>query len=216
MTAHQATASAAARAEGAGHGTGHLGIVEPEPWVVRFAHLVPPGGPVLDVACGNGRHARYMLDRGHPVVLIDRDVGAALDLAADPRAEVIEFDLEAGRRWPLPERRFAAVIVVNYLFRPLFPHLIAALEDDGVLIYDTFARGNERYSRPRNPDHLLRAGELLDVARGALTVVAYEYGLVERASCPGVKERLCAVRWRPEPARDDSEPTPLPLSSPWT
>lgn len=189
---------------------GYLNITEPEPWVVRFAHLVRSGGDVLDLACGGGRHARYFLDRGHPVTLIDRNVDAVLDLAGNPLAEVIEFDLEQGRPWPLPDRRFAAVVVVNYLYRPLFPHLIQALDDDGVLIYDTFARGNERYNRPRNPDHLLKADELVDAIWGAtgVHIVAFEHGIANEASCVGVKQRICAVKARPAPGRSDGEPEP--------
>lgn len=186
----------------------HLGIRGAEPWVERFAPLVRAGGDVLDLACGNGRHGRLFLGPGRLVVFVDRDTEGVTDLAGDPRAEVLEHDLEIGRPWPLPDRRFAAVIVVNYLFRPLFPYLIQALEPDGVLLYDTFARGNERLGRPRNPDHLLRAGELLDMARGALHVVAFEQGTVERAGCPGVKQRLFAVRPAPS-RRDDGEPHPV-------
>lgn len=187
----------------------HLRISAPEPWVRRFAPLVRAGGDVLDLACGNGRHGRLFVERGHTVTFIDRDTTAVEDLAGGARSEVIEFDLEQYRPWPLPERRFAAVVTVNYLWRPLLPHLIEALEDGGILIYDTFARGNERFSSPRNPDHLLTAGELLDVARGALFVVAYEHGRVDRAECPGVKQRICAVKAGPDPDRYDGEPAPL-------
>ena len=189
----------------------HLLIEGAEPWVERFAPLVREGGDVLDLACGNGRHGRRFLGARRSVVFVDRDTEGVTDLAGDPRAEVLEFDLELGRAWPLPERRFAAVIVVNYLYRPLFPWLIQALEDGGVLLYDTFARGNERHGRPRNPDHLLRAGELLDMARGALHVVAFEQGSVEKAGCPGVKQRLCALRNPPRRA-DDGEPEPVPVA----
>lgn len=191
----------------------HLRITAPEPWVARFAPLVRSGGDVLDVACGGGRHARLFLERGHAVTLIDRNVDAVLDVAGHPRAEVMEFDLEQGRKWPLPDRAFAAVVVVNYLHRPLFPYLIQSLADGGVLIYDTFARGNERFNRPRNPHHLLKAGELLDTVRGAVGVhvVAYEHGIAADGSCPGVKQRICAVISRTPSARPDGEPEPRPL-----
>lgn len=189
----------------------HLQIAGVEPWVARFAPLVRAGGDVLDLACGNGRHGRLFLSDERSVVFLDRDTEGVVDLMADPRAEVMEVDLEAGRPWPLPERRFAAVVAVNYLYRPLFPWLIQALEDGGVLIYDTFARGNERHGRPRNPDHLLRAGELLDMARGALHVVAFEQGVVQEARCPGVKQRLCAIR-HPAARPADGEPEPLPVA----
>jgi SAM-dependent methyltransferase len=169
---------------------------------------------VLDVACGGGRHGRLFLDRGHPVVMIDRDIGAVRASTADDRAEILQFDLEAGESWPFPGRRFAAVVVVNYLYRPLLPVLVESLEAKGVLLYDTFARGNERYNRPRNPDHLLSAGELLEVVRGRLTVVAYEHGIAEDAACAGVKQRICAIKAVPSPGRTDGEPEPCPLRPP--
>lgn len=167
----------------------HARFMEPSFWVRRFAPLVPAGGPVLDVACGGGRHTRLFIERGHPVTAIDRHVDLVRDL--DGRAEIIEADLEDGSPWPLPGRRFAGVVVTNYLYRPLFPALLAALDAGGVLIYETFARGNEHYSRPRNPDHLLAAGELLDLVAGTLQVVAFEQGITPK---PAVVQRLCAVR----------------------
>lgn len=145
----------------------------PSPWIVRFAPLVPEGGTVLDLACGGGRHARLFLDRGHPVVAVDRDVAQAR-LAQG--AELINADLEDGSPWPLLGQRFDAVVVTNYLWRPLFPVILAALKPGGVLLYETFALGNEKFGRPANPDHLLRRGELLELTR-SLTVVAYEDGI---------------------------------------
>ncbi|MGE5504677.1 MAG: class I SAM-dependent methyltransferase [Actinomycetota bacterium] len=158
----------------------------PSPWVVRFAPLVRAGGPVLDLACGGGRHCRLFLDRGHPVTGVDRDVAQA---AHAQGAELLAADLE-GAPWPLPGRSFAAVVVTNYLWRPLFPALVAALEDEGVLIYETFARGNEAFGRPRNPDHLLDRAELLGLAAG-LTPVAFEDGVLAGRA---VVQRLCAVK----------------------
>lgn len=159
----------------------------PSRWVSRFAALVRPGGPVLDLACGGGRHSRLFLDRGHPVTALDRDIqGAALARGA----ELVAADLEDGSPWPLPGRRFAAVVVTNYLWRPVFPSLVAMMEDGGVLITETFARGNEAYGRPRNPDHLLERGELLRLV-GTLTVVAFEDGVVDGRA---VIQRICAVK----------------------
>ena len=155
------------------------------PWVARFAPLVRRQGSVLDVACGGGRHCRHFLARGHAVTGIDRDLGGT-DAAG---AELIAADLENGAPWPLPGRRFDAVVVTNYLWRPLFPALRGALAEGGVLIYETFAAGNEAYGRPRSPDFLLQRGELLALAHG-LTVVAFEDGVVaDRA----VVQRICAV-----------------------
>ena len=189
----------------------HLRVGEPSPWVCRFEPLIRPGGAVLDLACGGGRHARYLLDHGHPVTMVDRDVGAVLDLRGRPGAEIIAADLEGDAPWPMAKRTFAAVVVVNYLHRPLFPHLLAALAVDGVLIYETFARGNERFNRPRNPAHLLRCGELLEAVRGHLQVIAYEHGIDRAMPLPGVKQRLCAVNAGPAADRDDGEPDPRPL-----
>ncbi len=163
----------------------------PSAWVVRFAGLVASGGPVLDVACGGGRHTRLFLDRGHPVTAVDRDVSALADLGTRPDLQLLEADLEDGRAFPLAGHQFAGVIVTNYLHRPLFPGLIAALAPGGVLLMETFAQGNERFGRPRNPDDLLRPGELLDVVRGSLRVLAYEDLVVEHPR-PAAVQRICA------------------------
>ena len=160
-------------------------------WVARFAGLVPGGGSVLDLAAGSGRHTHFFLERGHPVVAVDRDL-AALAALGSPRLELLQADLE-GAPWPLEGRRFSGVIVANYLHRPLLPSLVAAVEAGGALIYETFALGNEAYGRPRNPDFLLRPGELLEAVRGALDVAAYEHGAVERPR-PAVVQRIAAVR----------------------
>ena len=163
----------------------------PSPWVRRFAGLAPPGGAVLDLAAGGGRHSRLFLERGHPVVAVDRDTAALADIR-DPRFTSLAADLEAGP-WPLGDRRFAAVVVANYLYRPLLPRLVAAVEQGGALIYETFALGNEAFGRPRNPDFLLKPGELLEAVRGALAVVAYEHGFLDQPR-PAVIQRIAAVR----------------------
>ncbi|MBI3453752.1 MAG: class I SAM-dependent methyltransferase [Rhodospirillales bacterium] len=154
--------------------TGHGPGLPPSPWLLRFAGLVPAGGAVLDMAAGGGRHARFFLDRGHPVVAVDRDVSGLADLAGRPGVEIVQADLETGGPWPLGARGFAGVAVANYLWRPILPAIVAAVAPGGALIYETFALGNERFGRPSNPDFLLRPGELLDAVRGRLRVVAYE------------------------------------------
>ena len=168
-------------------------IPRPSPWVCRFAPLVPAGGTVLDLACGSGRHARHFLSRGHRVVAIDRNVDGVSDLEGVAAAEVIRADLEGQAPWHLAGRRFAGVVVVKYLHRPLLPDLLDALEAGGVLIYETFARGNERYRRPRKPDFLLRRGELLEWVSGKLQVVAYEHGIEDGEGSRSVVQRICAV-----------------------
>ncbi len=164
----------------------------PSPWVLRFAGRVPEAGPVLDLACGMGRHTRLFLARGHPVTAIDRDLSGIADLAGAPGLETIEADLEDGGPSPLAGRRFAGIVVTNYLYRPLFPALVAAVAPGGVLIYETYARGNANFGRPRNPDHLTKPGELLEAVRGRLRVVAYE-DLIDQAPKPAARQRLCAV-----------------------
>jgi SAM-dependent methyltransferase len=163
----------------------------PSPAIARWAPLVPAGGTVLDVAAGGGRHARWFAARGHPVVAVDRDT-AALRARSDPRVEVVDADLEHGP-WPFAGRTFAAVVVVNYLWRPLLPALVAAVAPGGALLYETFAVGHERFGRPRNPDFLLREGELLEAVRDALVVHEYWHG--EEGTPPqAVRQRLCAFR----------------------
>ena len=157
----------------------------PSGWVVRWAPLIGRG-PVLDVASGSGRHARFLAARGLQVLAVDRE------LQEIPGVEGVQADLEGGDPWPFAGRRFGAIVVTNYLHRPLFPRLADSLDDKGVLIYETFMAGNERYGRPSNPDFLLRPGELLE-AFGALTVAAFEQGVVERPK-KAVVQRICAVR----------------------
>lgn len=168
------------------------GLGEPSPWVRRWAHLVVPGGAVLDVASGGGRHARWFAALGHPVTALDRDALALATLRDEPRVARIAADLE-GAAWPLAgNAKFAAVVVTNYLHRPLFPHLLDALALGGVLIYETFAQGNESVGKPSNPAFLLAPGELLERVRGRLRVVAFEDGFVAQPR-PAYVQRICAI-----------------------
>ena len=194
----------------------HLRITEPSPWVMRFAVLVPAGGTVLDLAAGGGRHARLFLERGCTVVAIDRDASPLAALAVEAGATVIEADLEGDRPafaggGALAGRIFDAVVVVNYLYRPMLGFLIDAVAPGGVLIYETFARGNEAFAKPRNPDHLLKSGELLSLIAGRLQVVAYEHGRCDSGDIPGVKQRLCAINDLGASERGDGEPPPHPI-----
>lgn len=173
---------------------GHHDVVAPSAWVVRWAERLPAGGRVLDVASGNGRHARFLAGRGHPVEAVDRDPAALSSLTGVPGVSTRCADLETGL-WPYGGEQFAGVVVVNYLHRPLFPRLLAALAPAGVLIYETFAAGNERYGRPSNPAFLLKPGELLDVVRGTLRVVAFEDLFVSEPR-PAMVQRLCAINSR--------------------
>lgn len=173
-------------------GAPHAPVGTPSHWVRRFAQLVPEG-EVLDLACGGGRHARLFAGLGHPVLAVDRDPQALL-AAAGPGIVTLEHDLEReGAAWPFAAGRFAGIVVTNYLHRPLLAGLVASLAPGGVLIYETFALGNEAYGKPSNPAFLLRPGELLDVAAAAgLRVLAYEDGVV-REPKPARVQRLCAA-----------------------
>jgi SAM-dependent methyltransferase len=151
---------------------GGAGPAQPSAWVTRFAAQIPPGD-VLDVAAGGGRHTALFLGLGHRVVAVDRDV-TGLSAYASAGVEVVAADLETGDPPPFAGRQFATVVVTNYLHRPLMPALVAAVAPGGWLLYETFAAGNERVGRPSNPDFLLRPGELLEVVRGRLRVIAYE------------------------------------------
>ncbi len=173
-------------------------VARPSRWVARFAPLIVPRAPVLDLACGAGRHARFLAAAGHPVVAVDRDAAALAALSGVVGVRAVEADLEAGP-WPLAGQSFGGVVVTNYLHRPCFAAILAALCDDGVLIYETFAAGNEAYGRPSNPDYLLRVDELLALATGRLTVVAFEQGLARRmddapaGAAASVVQRIAAV-----------------------
>jgi SAM-dependent methyltransferase len=139
-----------------------LGNTPPSPWIAAHLDLAKPGGAALDLACGAGRHTRLLAAHGFTVTALDRDL-AALD--APPQIERIAADLEGANPWPLLGRQFDLIVVTNYLHRPLFPAIAAALKPGGVLLYETFAIGNERYGKPSNPDFLLKDGELLEMAR---------------------------------------------------
>jgi SAM-dependent methyltransferase len=167
----------------------------PSPWIRRFAPLVPAGGRVLDVACGSGRHTRLFYALGHPVTAVDIDLARLGEIAHAPGIEPVEADLEAGP-WPFSGRTFAAVVVTNYLWRPLFPALLAAIEANGLLLYETFAEGNARFGRPTCPAHLLAPGELLERVRGALQVVAFEHGIVDDPR-PAAIQRIAALKIMP-------------------
>ena len=164
----------------------------PSPWIRAFAARVPAGGEVLDLACGRGRHCRLFLALGHPVTAVDRDPEALAALPADPRLTAIEADLEAGP-WPLEGRRFAGVVVCNYLWRALMPRIAQAVAPGGVLLYETFAAGNERFGRPACPDFLLQREELLHCFSTALRPLAYRHGR-EPGPPPRMRQALYAVR----------------------
>ena len=170
----------------------------------RWSHLVAAQACVLDVACGSGRHVRWFAHRGCHVTALDRDGAAMQALASLAEVVVVVADIE-NAPWPLPGRRFDAVVVTNYLWRDLLPTLVASVAEGGVLIYETFAAANETVGKPSNPAFLLRPGELLRAVE-SLRVVAFEDGF-EAASNDGPQrfvQRIVAVREppaAPAPAR---------------
>jgi SAM-dependent methyltransferase len=165
---------------------------EPSAWVRRFAALIPEGGRVLDLACGAGRHARYLASRGHAVEAVDRDADVLASLADCGGVITRHADLERGP-WPFFGHVFDGIVVTNYLHRALMPHVAGALGEGGILIYETFMVGNERFGKPANPAHLLRPGELLDLFAKRFTVVAFEQGEVAGPR-PAVVQRICVRR----------------------
>jgi SAM-dependent methyltransferase len=166
--------------------------LEPSPWIARFAHLVASGARVLDLACGHGRHARLFAGRGARVLAVDRDAVALSTLAGIPGIETRVVDLEANG-WPLGNERFDAIVVTNYLHRPLFAPMLAALAPAGALLYETFAAGNEAYGRPSNPAFLLERNELAEVLGKRLTIVAFEQGHLSAHGHDAVVQRVAAV-----------------------
>ncbi|MEP6723438.1 MAG: class I SAM-dependent methyltransferase [Variovorax sp.] len=165
------------------HGSG-----APSDWVERWSHLVPPGGTVLDVACGAGRHMRWFAGRGHAVTGVDRAPEAVA--AASHFGRVLQADIEAGP-WPFAGQQFDAVVVTNYLWRARLPDIVAAVASGGVLLYETFAAGNETVGKPSRPDFLLQPGELLSASAG-LRVVGYEDGFLPDPE--RFVQRIAAVR----------------------
>ena len=202
------------------------GSEPPSDWIRRWSHLLPARSSVLDVACGRGRHVRWLHGLGHAVTGVDRSAEALEELApltspasgagspaGAPAVETVCADIESGP-WPFTGREFGAVVVTHYLWRPLLPTLVASVAPGGVLLYETFAAGNETVGRPSRPDFLLAPGELLAVCQG-LRIVAFEDGWLPAPE--RFVQRIAAVRELPGsvPARHALAPaaaasTPAP------
>lgn len=164
----------------------------PSEWVMHWMSCLPTGGRILDVACGSGRHTRMLAQAGYRVEAVDRDLSSLGEIAGFPGVAARQLDLEASP-WPYGAAAFDGIVVTNYLHRPLFPHLLASLSPGGVLIYETFAQGNEAFGKPSNPVFLLKPGELLEWVHGCLRVLAYEDIFVSRPKAAMI-QRICAVR----------------------
>lgn len=180
----------------------------PSEWVRRWGHLIPdrPGGArVLDLACGQGRHSRWLMRQGHQVTAVDRDAQALAGLAElGPWVRTLQADLENGP-WPLEGREFEAVVVTNYLWRPLWPRILASLAPGGLLVYETFADGNASVGRPARPEFLLQSGELLRICAG-LRIVAYEDGFLNHPE--RFVQRIAAVNAAPAVTAGDKAAPP--------
>lgn len=165
----------------------------PSPWVLAHGALLAVAGNALDLACGSGRHARYLAGRGHRVLAVDHDAGALAGLAGVAGIDTLCCDLEADG-WPLAGRSFDAIIVTRYLYRPALPRLVEALAPGGLLLYETFMVGNERFGRPSNPDFLLRPGELIEFAAAhGLEVLDFTEGF-QADPGPAMLQAICARR----------------------
>jgi len=176
---------------------------QPSQWVARFSSLIPGSSsdlPVLDLACGNGRHTKFLAKAGHFVLAVDRDdhglglIKNGLEQAIAQNIEILCADLE-GSDWPLSQRSVRGLVVTNYLYRPRMQNLLDLVAPGGVLIYETFAQGNEAFGKPSNPDFLLRPHELLDWIRGdsSFQILGFEQGIVQQPK-PASLQRICAVR----------------------
>ena len=174
-----------------------IDVDPPSDWVVRFAPEIQKAGQVLDLACGTGRHTRLLLGLGHPVLAVDKDISWLRDIADTRGLTIVEGDLETADGPPaeIAISKFSGVVVTNYLHRPLLPWILGAVAVGGVLIYETFAMGNEKYGHPRNRDFLLKPAELQDAFGGELDVLAYDAREVERRGKPAVIQRIAAKRF---------------------
>lgn len=170
----------------------HVRFSTPSPWVVRFGRIIPPRGEVLDYACGTGRHARWLASHGYRVEAVDKDAVALELLTGVHHVRTRQADLEADS-WPYEGRLFDGIVVTNYLYRPRLSRLLECLVPGGVLIYETFMAGHERFGKPTDPDFLLRPHELLKCVSPGFSVVAFEQGEVGGTK-PAMLQRICAVK----------------------
>ena len=172
--------------------TKHSTLSSPTEWVRRYSKTIRQYGSVLALACGGGRHTRLLLEQGYNVTAIDLDISQLTFLQETDNLKIIQHDLEGSAKWPFVSKAFDGIVAVNYLFRPLYPKIIDALADNGKLIYQTFADGNAKFGRPRNPKFLLRENELLEVFGRSLTVVEFHQGYIEHPS-PAIVQRICCI-----------------------
>jgi len=161
--------------------------------VTESASYLTKPSRILDLACGGGRNGQHLLSLGHNVVFLDKDIAGLSHLKCKPNAEIIEADLENGDPWPLGDRKFDAVLVVNYLWRPIMGDIINSVIGGGVLIYETFGVGNEKYGRPSNPKFLLSENEMPNMLMDNFDIVRYQHGFVESPK-PAIKQSVIALK----------------------
>ena len=167
-------------------------LENPSPWFVKYAPLINKKGRVLDLACGNGRHAIWLAKQGYQVDVIDRDVDVVSNMVGMDNIKVSIIDIETGD-WPQSDQRYDGLIVSRYLYRPLLHTFATMLNPRGVLIYETFMMGNECYGKPSNPDFLLLPNELLEIYSPLLNIISFEQ-VHEEMPRPAVMQRICATK----------------------
>lgn len=167
-------------------------MIPVSPWIRKYSSLFPKEFPILDVACGKGRHSFHMQNLGYDVVAVDKDTTAINDCQPPSNIFVVEADLE-NHLWPFSRQVFSGVIVVNYLWRPLFQDIFSSLAPGGVLLYDTFAQGNENFGRPRNPDFLLAPDELKTLCTETFDIFDYFHGAIT-SPAPAVRQSIAAIK----------------------
>ena len=165
---------------------------KPNKWVECYSSLIPSGGSVLDLACGSGRHTGMLLNKGYQVTAVDIDTTLIKQNFSNKNLNIVKCDLESLSFWPFEKNSFLGIIVVNYLHRPLFSKIIESLREEGVLVYQTFADGHSRYGKPKNPDYLLKRGELKTVF-DSMKIISYQHGYLSYPS-QSIIQRICCVK----------------------
>jgi len=166
--------------------------LDPSVWVVTNSRYLVPNAKVLDLACGNGRHTKFLIEQGFDVTSVDINQNALNEVAKISKSRVLSADLENGE-WPFAERSFDGIVVTNYLHRPQLELITNTLTDRGLLIYETFMIGNERYGKPSNPAFLLRPNELNNIFAHSMLILKSEQGHI-RFPKEATVQRVCAVK----------------------
>ena len=162
-------------------------------WVAENQKFIKRNGLILDLACGSGRNGKFLLEKGFNVVFLDRDISLLGWVPKASRSQVVKHDLENGTRWCFLPCSFDAVVVTNYLYRPIFADLLSIIEEGGVLIYETFSKGNEIYGRPKNPNYLLQPEELIDIVRPSMRIISFKEGYSDEGR-KSITQKIVAIK----------------------